>query len=115
MAEQIASITSIIVDMWIPFRTSAIRTGVLRSRTKGHNTAKFDSGTIFKLGLPNLKIVPESNFAVLCPFVRERKTPVRIADVRKGIHMSTIIEVMLAIFAATAGSAPHDPVIIILD
>jgi hypothetical protein len=40
---------------------------------------------------------------------------VRIADVRKGIHMSTIIEVMLAIFAATAGSAPHEPVIIILD
>jgi hypothetical protein len=66
-------------------------------------------------GLPNLKIVPESNFAVLCPFVRECKTPVRIADVRKGIHVSTIIEVMLAIFAATAGSAPHEPVIIILD
>lgn len=29
--------------------------------------------------------------------------------------MSTIIEVLFAIFAATTGDVPHEPVIIILD
>ena len=37
------------------------------------------------------------------------------AGVVKGINMSTIFEILFSVFAMSAASAPHEPVIIIVD